>query len=66
MNLNLCFFYELAVIFHAFMASLVFFVPFGVVALDKVQEVLFGFNVGNTDKIVNIAVTNLAAVFHAL
>ena len=46
------------------MAGLLAFMPFRVVAPDQVQQVFFSLNVGKAGKIVDVAVANLAAVFH--
>jgi len=64
-QLNLVFFNQFAVVFHALMACLLALVPLGVVFADQFQKVLFGFYVGKAGKIINIPVADLAAVFHA-
>jgi hypothetical protein len=46
------------------MAGLLGFVPFRVVLTDQIDQIFLGFNVGDTGKIIDVAVAYLAAVFH--
>ena len=63
-GLNFGFFDQLAVIFEAFMAGFSVFPPLRMVPANQVNDVFFGFDMGNADKIINISVANLASVFH--
>jgi len=62
--LNFVFFNQFTVVFHAFMAGFFVFVPLRMVLADQVQQVFFRFDVSNAGKVVNIAVANLASIFH--
>lgn len=63
-KLNFCFLDQLTVIIHALMAGLPVFLPFRVVFFNQLHEVFFGFGMGYSYKIIDIAAANLAGVFH--
>jgi len=46
------------------MAGFAFFLPLRMGLRQQIDKVFFGLDVGNTDKVVNIPVANLAAVLH--
>jgi len=46
------------------MAGLLLFVPLRVVFSDQFQQVFFSLDMGQADKFINVAVADLAAVFH--
>jgi len=64
--LNFAFFNQFTVIFHTLMAGFRVFFPFRMVLADKLNDVFFCFDVRDAGKIINVAVANLAAVFHYL
>jgi len=46
------------------MAGFFIFLPFRMVAPDKVNEVLFGFDMRDSHKIINLPVAELTLIFH--
>jgi hypothetical protein len=57
-------FNQLAVIFEAFMAGLLILFPFGMVAQDKLKDILLSFDVGYAYEVINQSIANLAFIFH--
>jgi len=48
------------------MTGLIRFFPFRMITQDKLEQILFGFDMGDAYEIINVAVTDLAAVFHRI
>jgi len=46
------------------MAGIFILFPLGVVFADKLYQVFFGFNMGNTGKVINLTAADLALIFH--
>lgn len=62
--LNFGVFDELAVILDAFMAGVVLFFPFRMVAPDQLNQVFFRFDVRDTGEFVNFPAAKLAFIGH--
>jgi hypothetical protein len=48
------------------MASLTAFVPFQMVAPNQLNKILFCFDMGDADKIIDIPIADLTSIFHTL
>jgi hypothetical protein len=46
------------------MAGMLIFFPLGVVTPDQINDIFFGFYMGNADKIIDIPIAELASVLH--
>jgi hypothetical protein len=64
LTLDLCLFYEAAIVFKALGASRFSFLPFRMITPDQIHKVFLSLCVSHPHNIVNIAITNLALVFH--